>query len=102
MKFECKDLERALSVPELLPDIREHIKDCAACRREIWFWTEISNVAGGLREEWESPQLWPRVRQALAAEIGPRRGPRRFDWKMLALAAATLVVAGCLLTWFTL
>jgi len=101
MKFECKDLERALSVPELLPDVREHIRDCAACRREMWFWTEISNVAGGLREEWESPELWPRVQNALAAEIGPRRPPRWFDWRMLSAIAATLVIAVGLLAWFT-
>ena len=102
MKFECKDLERALSVPELLPDVREHIRDCAACRREMWFWTEISNVAGGLREAWDSPELWPRVKKNLSAEIGPRRTPRRFDWRMLSAIAATLTIAVGLLAWFAL
>ena len=101
MKFECKDLERALSVPELLPDVREHVRDCAACRRELWFWTEISNVAGGLREEWDSPELWPRVQQALAAEIGPRRPRGRFGWRIPGAIAATLVVAAGLLMWFS-
>ena len=68
MTFDCKDLERALAVPELLPDAREHAKVCDACRRELWLWSEMSAVAPGLREEWETPDLWPKIRQTLAAQ----------------------------------
>ena len=32
MKFECGDLERALAISELMPEAREHLKVCAACR----------------------------------------------------------------------
>ena len=45
MKFECKDLERCLEVPELMADAREHARDCPVCRRELWIWSEMSNVA---------------------------------------------------------
>src|SRR5271170_925557 len=68
MKFECGDLERALAVPELMAEAREHLKECAACRREYRLWTEISSVAKELHEEWESPDLWPNIRQTLEAQ----------------------------------
>jgi hypothetical protein len=92
MTFDCKDLERALAVPELLPEAREHAKVCDACRRELWLWGEMSNVAHGLREEWQSPDLWPRIREALAAQQKAAK-PRGHNWKLLAGIAAALVVA---------
>jgi len=92
MTFECKDLERALAVPELLPEAREHAKLCGACRRELWLWSEMSNASHGLREEWESPELWPRIREALAAQQKAAK-PRPQDWRLLAGLAAALVVA---------
>ncbi|HTQ57657.1 MAG TPA: hypothetical protein VMI94_24480 [Bryobacteraceae bacterium] len=92
MTFDCKDLERALAVPELLPDAREHAKSCDACRRELWLWGEISNVAPGLREEWETPDLWPKIREVLAAQQKAARKPI-FDWRIIAGIAALLVAA---------
>ena len=92
MTFDCKDLERALAVPELMPDAREHAKTCAACRRELWLWGEMSSVAPGLRDDWQSPDLWPRIQQALAAEQKAARR-RRFDWRLLGGIAAALLVA---------
>jgi hypothetical protein len=96
MTFDCKDLERALAVPELLPDAREHAKVCDACRRELWLWSEMSAVAPGLREEWEAPDLWPKIRQALAAQqkaAKPRMLGWRGDWRILAGIAAALAIA---------
>lgn len=92
MTFDCKDLERALNVPELLPDAREHAKTCAACRRQLWLWGELSNLAPGLREQWDTPDLWPRIREALAAEHKAAKR-RRFDWKLLGGIAAVLLAA---------
>src|ERR1700722_6561405 len=97
MTFDCKDLERALAVPELLPDAREHAKVCDACRRELWLWNEMSSVAPSLREEWDTPDLWPKIRQSLAeqqkaAKSGGRHGWHR-DWRMLAGIAAVLAIA---------
>jgi len=92
MTFECRDLDRALESPDLLPEAREHARVCAACRRELWLWGEISNVAPALREEWESPDLWPRIRAALAAQQKADK-PRGIDWRLLAGIAAAILVA---------
>ena len=97
MTFECKDLERALEFPELLPDAREHARNCRSCSRELWLWSEASKQASGLREEWDSPDLWPRIREQLAVEA-PResQGMRRWrtwGWKRLGAAAAMLVLS---------
>jgi hypothetical protein len=95
MTFDCKDLERALAVPELLPDAREHGKVCDACRRELWLWSEMSSVAPGLREEWETPDLWPKIRQTLAAQqkADKPRGLNWRDWRLMAGMAAALAIA---------
>src|ERR1035438_7651101 len=96
MTFDCKDLERALAVPELLPDAREHAKVCDACRRELWLWSEISSVAPGLREEWESPDLWPKIRETLAAQqkaAQPRILDWRGNWRLMVGVAAALAIA---------
>lgn len=95
MKFECGDLERALAVPELMQEAREHLKNCPACRSELRLWNEISSVAGALHEDWDSPQLWPRIKSAIAAEPRPRP-VWRSDWKVWALAASVIVAAGLL------
>jgi len=96
MTFDCKDLERALAIPELLPEAREHAKVCDACRRELWLWSEMSTLAPGLREQWETPELWPRIRETLAAQQkADKRQARvsRRNWYMLAGVAAVMLIA---------
>ena len=94
MTFDCKDLERALAVPELLPDAREHAKVCDACRRELWLWSEMSTVAPGFREEWETPDLWPKIHQTLAAQQkAAKRNNSRLNWRIIAGIAAVLAIA---------
>ena len=96
MILECGDLDRALRTPELMPDMRAHAGQCAACRDQLYLWDEISRLAPGLHEEWESAFLWPRIQANLAAEPTHRRTP----WWRLALAAAALVVlAAALQPW---
>lgn len=95
MKFECGDLERALAVPELMQEAREHLKSCPACRNELRLWNEISSAASALHEDWDSPELWPRIKSAIAAEPRPRPAWLS-DWKIWALAASIVVAAGLL------
>jgi hypothetical protein len=96
MTFDCKDLERALAVPELLPDAREHAKVCDACRRELWLWSEMSTPSrracakSGRRPTYgpKSARHWRRS----------RRRPNRAawlarDWRMMAGIAAALAIA---------
>jgi hypothetical protein len=92
MKFECGDLERALAVPELMAEAKEHLKECAACRREYRLWTDISSVAKELHEEWDSPNLWANIRQTLEAQPRPAR-PWWNDWKTWSLAATVVLGA---------
>ena len=55
---------------------------------------EISRAARELHREWESPQLWPRIQAALAAEAARAERSRALHvrgWLSLAAAAAVLV-----------
>lgn len=98
MKFECGDLERALAMSELMPEAREHLKQCAICRREYRLWNEISSTARQLHEEWDSPALWPQIRKTLEAEPKPKAVFVRWsEWKIWAVAAAVLIGVGLLL-----
>jgi hypothetical protein len=98
MKFECGDLDRALSMPELMPEAREHLKQCAACRREYRVWTEISTAAKELHEEWESPELWPRIQRAIDAEPKPKPAWWK-EWKTWAIAAVALIAISVTVVW---
>lgn len=90
MKFECGDLERALANSELFPEAREHIKTCAACRREYRLWSDISTTARGLHEEWDTPALWPAIRETLEAEQKPENLWWK-QWKTWAIAAVLAI-----------
>ena len=101
MKADCRDLEKALAGenPVLAAAFEVHALGCAACGRELSEWRRISEAAASLRRAWESPELLPRIRQALAEEsvraatdtdASPRR---RFVWVPAASIAALFVLA---------
>jgi len=94
MILECKDLDRALRTPELMPAMRAHATHCEACSRQLHLWGEISRVAPQLHEEWESPFLWQRIRANLVEE-SPR--PRPFSWRWIPAGALVTAVAVVLL-----
>jgi len=77
MKLECKDLDYALreGTPELMEALAAHAEACPSCRVALHRWSELSNAAGALRRQWDSPDLWPRIHRALAeASQAPRQG----------------------------
>lgn len=97
MKFECGDLERALEISELMPEAREHLKQCANCRREYRLWNEISNTARQLHEEWDTPALWPKIQGALEAEPSPLQASIwKRHWKVWSIAACIAIGVGLL------
>jgi hypothetical protein len=90
MKFECGDLERALANSDLFPEAREHLKSCAVCRREYRLWSDISSMARELHEEWETPALWPAIKETIEAERKPEIIWWK-QWKTWAVAAALAI-----------
>src|SRR4051812_5646462 len=93
MIFQCSDLDRALEVPELLPDARAHAETCERCREQLSLWSEISRVAPQLHREWESPELWGRIEAELAAAAPRRRVVPIWRWMLAAAAMVLLAVA---------
>jgi hypothetical protein len=90
MSFQCHDLDRALELPELMPEARAHAEICPNCRLQLGLWSEISRVAPQLHQDWESPGLWQRIRAEL--DTAPRRQPVLF-WRWAGAMAAALVAA---------
>jgi hypothetical protein len=92
MIFQCDDLDRALRSPELMPDARAHAERCQQCAEQLYLWSEISRIAPGLHEEWDSPSLWPAIQHDLRAAAPPRMSvkPKIWQWTLAAAAVVTL------------
>jgi len=113
-ELQCKDRERVLRAqdPELDKAFERHAANCSNCERELRLWNEFSLAAHGLRKEWESPSLWPRIQSALEAEAQSTRTPAR-GWSLSGLwqrsarwalvpAAASLLALMILGTWLVM
>jgi hypothetical protein len=92
MIFQCSDLDRALEHPELMPYARAHAERCPSCSEQLHLWAEISRVAPQLHEEWESPELWGRIRQELTPAAPRRTVVPIWRWALAAAAAVVLAV----------
>lgn len=102
MSVNCNDRERILAGDSAgeMEALRRHAEGCAACRAELDLWDGITSAAPLLQKKWQSPALWPRIRQALAEESLRATQPgSRFGslWGWLpqartAVAALVLVV----------
>lgn len=101
MNVTCKDLDRILEqhLHAEMAALETHAAACEACREQLALDREISATAMQMQRTWESPELWPRIRERLAAE--PR--PAAAGWNLGSLlsglglnwqvAAATAVLA---------
>jgi hypothetical protein len=94
MTFRCRDLDAALrsDEPAALDAARAHAETCSACRESLAAWGDISDAAPGLRRSWDSPELWPRIHQALAEE-SQRRAGRGAGWRRWITVAAAAGLA---------
>jgi hypothetical protein len=99
MKATCADLERALSggEPELLGAFEAHAHSCPRCAAELAGWKRVAQAAPSLRKTWDSPELWPAIRQRLAEESQSptaRRAARPWlRWLPAAAMAALFGIA---------
>jgi hypothetical protein len=103
---ECRRLDGALERADAaaLAAARPHAAGCARCGERLSAFDEISAAAPGLRKSWESPELWPRIRESLAREtrtpVAPavaqrpaRTAPAWPAWLPIAAIATLFVVA---------
>ena len=105
MSVNCREFEKLLSegISELPSSVTAHLRECSTCAKEWEAWQEIAEAAPALRKQWESPELWPRIRQSLEVEAesaGRRRWwhagsfrPLSPHWQV-ATAALILVLSG--------
>ena len=87
MNIRCEEWEVMLRESEdcqASPALIAHARQCSTCAEKLRQWQEISNAARSLQKSWHSPDLWPRIHQALAAES--QHAPARIfpqSWKVL-------------------
>ncbi len=102
MNVDCKEFEKLLSegISELPDAAAAHLRECRGCAEEWQAWQEVAQAAPALRKTWESPELWPRIRQSLEAEAEKAerwRWWRRGGFRQLSLqwqAAAAVIYPG--------
>lgn len=70
MTAECRALDAALSTGDsrALDPLRPHAEACSRCGGRLRAFEEMSMAAASLRKSWESPELWPKIRESLARE----------------------------------
>jgi hypothetical protein len=111
MNVECRDLDRILrdENPAEMAALEAHAAACPHCAEELAVWREISAAAPSLQKSWESPALWPRIRQALAEESQkPRAASWREAWRAwlggwrYTTSVAALLMLAVAATWVTM
>jgi hypothetical protein len=103
MTVSCRDLEKVLAGGDRarMAALEAHASGCAACAQELAGWRRISEAAPSLRKQWSSPDLLPRIRQAIAEESQRGKLPapataiavHRFRWLPAASIAALFAIA---------
>ena len=104
MSAACRLLDAALesSKPKAIAQARPHADSCARCRERLRAFDEISEAASGQKKSWDSPELWPKIRESLAREAFaptassrpvPRDAPAWPAWLPIAAIAALFIVS---------
>lgn len=86
MNINCEDRDRIFEdgTPAEWAALEAHSTNCAACAEELRAWKAISTAAREMRDYSDSPSLWPRIEQALAAEIAAKtHRAQRWSWLSL-------------------
>jgi len=86
MNITCEDRDRIFEdgTPAEWAALEAHSTNCAVCAEELRAWKAISAAAKEMRDYSDSPSLWPRIEQALAAETAVKKH-RAGRWSWLSL-----------------
>lgn len=105
MNITCNDRERIFADgnAEEWTALESHAEACAACAEELRAWKNVSLAAQELKEEWDSPNLWPRIAQKLEGQRTPKGWLRRWlgaawtlspAWQTAAALAVLVMITG--------
>jgi hypothetical protein len=86
MNITCEDRDRIFEdgTPVEWAALEAHGANCATCAEELRAWKAISAAAKEMRDYSDSPSLWPRIEQALAAETAAKtHRAQRWSWLSL-------------------
>jgi hypothetical protein len=86
MNIKCEDRDRIFEdgTPAEWAALEAHSAKCAACAEEFRAWKAISAAAKEMRDYSDTPSLWPRIEQALAADTAAKK-QRANRWGWLSL-----------------
>jgi hypothetical protein len=104
---ECRRADAALASGEAaaLESTRRHAETCGRCAERLGAFDELSRAAASLRKSWDSPELWPKIRDSLVRESfapaapgaqgerPPRPAPAWPAWIPIAAIATLFVVS---------
>ena len=104
---ECRRLDAALEAGDAaaIETVRAHAQECVRCGERLRAFDEIAAAAPHLKKSWESPELWPRIRESLVKESfaasaapveherAPRIAPTWPAWIPIAAIATLFVVS---------
>jgi hypothetical protein len=84
--ISCNDRDRVFEdgSPAEWAALESHAATCAACAEQLRSWKSLSVAAAELRDDSDSPSLWPRIQRSLveqAATVQP--APSRWSWESL-------------------
>jgi hypothetical protein len=101
---DCRKLDALLAAgdPRALESVRPHAAGCPRCANRLRAFDEMSAAAPSLKKSWESPELWPKIRESLVREsFVPATAPARPQrsaptwpaWLPIAAIAALFLVS---------
>lgn len=99
MSWKCRRLGAALRRGEqVTPQLASHSAGCSECGEMLRAFEAISREASGLRRSWDSPRLWPRIRESLISAppapdaSEPASETAAGGWRLLPAAAVVFLV----------
>jgi hypothetical protein len=106
LNITCDDRDRifAEGMPEEWQALEAHAASCGECAKELRAWKDLSLAAQELKQDWESPSLWPRIAKVLEEQSRPRRmwlqswletlHVPSFNWQTIAATIALVLLTG--------